>query len=65
MLNKELDNLKLTTPEDIIISISISRINFITEELGDNSLSILVIGSRNVYAKEQMTIVLHYVNERD
>lgn len=38
--------------------------NVILEELGDSYFALLVDESRNVSTKEQMVIVLHYVDKR-
>ena len=61
------ENLKLTSPDiqkDIINVIVVEILNEIIRDIGDRCFSILVDESRDVSTKEQMAIVLRYVNEK-
>ncbi|XP_022883711.1 uncharacterized protein LOC111400537 [Olea europaea var. sylvestris] len=58
-------NCKLTSPnvqKDIVNAYAIETINIIIKDVGDSLFSILVDESRDVSMKEQMSIVLHYVD---
>ena len=62
-----LENLKLTSldiQKDIINVIAVETLNTIIRDIGDRCFSILVDESRDVSTKEQMAIVLRYVNEK-
>ncbi|XP_052299730.1 uncharacterized protein LOC107177392 [Citrus sinensis] len=57
--------LKVTCPDtqkDIVSACAIDTTNAIIREMGDAFVSILVDKSRNVSIKEQMVVVLRYVN---
>ncbi|KAM5552412.1 zinc finger MYM-type protein 1-like [Rosa sericea] len=59
------ENLKLTSPDiqkDIVSAISVEVVNRIASELGDSLFAILVDESRDMSSKEQMAIVLRYVD---
>ncbi|XP_050369225.1 uncharacterized protein LOC126787371 [Argentina anserina] len=59
------ENLKLTSPDiqnDIVSTISIEIVNRIAHELGDSLFAIIVDESRDMSCKEQMAIVLRYVD---
>ncbi|XP_022871492.1 zinc finger MYM-type protein 1-like [Olea europaea var. sylvestris] len=58
-------NCKLTSPDvqkDIVNACAIETINVIIKDVGDSLFSILVDESRDVSMKEQMSIVLRYVD---
>ncbi|XP_022866542.1 zinc finger MYM-type protein 1-like [Olea europaea var. sylvestris] len=58
-------NCKLTSPDvqkDIVNTCAIETINVIIKDVGDSLFSILVDESCDVSMKEQMSIVLHYVD---
>ncbi|XP_062014178.1 uncharacterized protein LOC133730642 [Rosa rugosa] len=60
------ENLKLTSPDiqkDIVSAISVEIVNTIASELGDSLFAILVDESRDMPSKEQMAIVLRYVDD--
>ncbi|KAK1558529.1 hypothetical protein Q3G72_003401 [Acer saccharum] len=60
------ENLKMIAPKihkDIISAISIEIINTIIRNIGDSLFSILVDESRDISLKEQMAIVLRYVDK--
>ncbi|XP_070682427.1 uncharacterized protein [Malus domestica] len=60
------ENLKLTSPDiqkDISSAISYEIINAITSDINDSLFSILVDESRDKSSKEQMAIVLRYVDK--
>ena len=60
------ENLKLTAPsiqKDIVNAIAVETINIIMKDIGDAFFSILVDESRDISIKEQMAIVLRYVNK--
>ena len=66
-LKNALENLKLTAPEiqnDIVITIEIETLNVIVKDLGNAIFSILVDESRDLLGKEQMVVVLRYVDEK-
>lgn len=59
------ENMKLISPDiqkDIVSAISIEIINTIASEIGDSLFAILVDESRDMSSKEQMAIVLRYVD---
>ncbi|PON53209.1 hypothetical protein TorRG33x02_305960, partial [Trema orientale] len=59
------DNLKLTSPDiqkEIVHASAVETINVIIKDIGDALFSILVDESRDVSIKEQMSVVLRYVN---
>ena len=59
-------NLKLTSSniqKDIVNIAAVETINVIIKDLGNALFYILVDESRDISIKEQMTVVLHYVNE--
>ncbi|XP_050222231.1 uncharacterized protein LOC126672328 [Mercurialis annua] len=59
-------NLKLTSPDiqkDIVHACAIETTNSIIHDLGNNLFSILVDESRDVACKEQMAMVIRYVNK--
>ena len=61
------ENLKLTAPEiqkDIVRAIVIKTLNVIVKDLGNAIFSILVDEPRDLSGKEQMVVVLRYVNEK-
>ncbi|XP_022893953.1 zinc finger MYM-type protein 1-like [Olea europaea var. sylvestris] len=58
-------NCKLTSPDvqkDIVNACAIETINVIIKDVGDSLFSILVVESCDVSMKEQMSIVLRYVD---
>ena len=60
------ENLKLTSPDiqkDIVSAAAIETINVIMKDIGSGLFSILVDESRDVSMKEQMAVVLRYVDE--
>ncbi|KAI0520419.1 hypothetical protein KFK09_007893 [Dendrobium nobile] len=61
------ENLKLIAPEiqkDITRSFAIAITKFISEEIGDKFYSVLVDESRDTSAKEQMAIIVRFVNKK-
>ena len=59
------ENLKLTAPsiqKDIVNAIVVETIHIIVKDIGDAFFSILVDESCDISIREQMAIVLHYVN---
>lgn len=50
--------------QDIIIACKMETIKYIIKDLNDDYFSILVDESREVSCKEQMTIVLRYVDRK-
>ncbi|XP_052208840.1 uncharacterized protein LOC127812456 [Diospyros lotus] len=61
------ENLKLTSPDiqkDIISVAAFETINIIINEIGDGLFSILVDESHDISVKEQISIVLLYVNKK-
>ena len=61
------ETLKLTTPkiqEDIVRAIAIETLNVIVKDLGNTIFSTLVDESRDLSGKEQMAVVLQYVDEK-
>ena len=67
ILKNALENLKLTSPDiqkDIINVIAVETFNVIIRDIGDRCFSILIDESRDVSTKEQMAIVLRYMNEK-
>ncbi|XP_028553763.1 zinc finger MYM-type protein 1-like [Dendrobium catenatum] len=67
VLKNALENLKLTAPDiqkDICRAISIAITDYIKAEVGDSFFSILVDEARDVSGKEQMAVVIRYVNEK-
>ena len=66
VLNNAPENLKLTSPEiqkDIINAAAIETTNAIIEDIGSDFFSILVDECRDVSVKEQMGVVIRYVNK--
>ncbi|XP_031262833.1 zinc finger MYM-type protein 1-like [Pistacia vera] len=60
------DNLKLTSPKiqkDIVSAASNEIVSAIIRDLGDSLFCIMIDESRDISRKEQMTIVLCYVNK--
>ncbi|KAI0516273.1 hypothetical protein KFK09_008945 [Dendrobium nobile] len=60
-------NASLTAPEiqkDITRAISIAITDFIKEEIGENYFSLLVDEARDISSKEQMAIVVRFVNKK-
>ena len=60
-------NVKLTSPDiqkDIANVVTIETVNIIIQDIGDSLFSILVDESRDISTKEQMAVVLHYVNKK-
>jgi len=60
-------NLKLTSTDiqkDIVSVVAFKTINVIINEIGDMLFSFLVDESRGISVKEQMSIVLHYMNKK-
>jgi hypothetical protein len=61
------ENLKLTSPKiqrDIISAIAVETTNSIIRDVGDELFAILVDEARDISVKEQMAVVLHFVDER-
>ncbi|KAL5559866.1 hypothetical protein UlMin_036077 [Ulmus minor] len=61
------ENMKLTSPDiqkDIVNAVAVETINIIIQDIGNSLFSILVDESRDISTKEQMAIVLHYVNNK-
>ncbi|RWR86363.1 zinc finger MYM-type protein 1-like protein [Cinnamomum micranthum f. kanehirae] len=61
------ENLKLTSPKiqkDIVNAASMETTQAIISELGDAPFALLVDEYRDISMKEQMAVVLRYVNER-
>ncbi|XP_074296855.1 uncharacterized protein LOC141627511 [Silene latifolia] len=66
MMKKRSGNLQLTSPgiqKDIVNAISLETLKVIFEELGDDFFAILVDESSDVSYKEQMAIILRFVNK--
>ena len=60
------ENLKLTSSDiqkDIVNAAAIETINIIIKDLGNALFSILVDESHDISTKEQMTVILRYMNE--
>ena len=67
VLKNASENLKLTSldiQKDIINAIVVETLNAIIMDVGDRCFLIFIDESRDVSIKEQMTIVLRYVNEK-
>uniref|UniRef100_A0A5B7B014 Putative zinc finger MYM-type protein 1-like n=1 Tax=Davidia involucrata TaxID=16924 RepID=A0A5B7B014_DAVIN len=67
VLRNPLKNLKFVTPDiqkDIVNAAANETTNAIIEDLGDDLFAILVDESCDVSSKEQMTVVLRYVDKR-
>ncbi|XP_074314652.1 uncharacterized protein LOC141649882 [Silene latifolia] len=65
-MKKRSGNLQLTSPgiqKDIVNAISLETLKVIFEELGDDFFAILVDESSDVSYKEQMAIILRFVNK--
>ncbi|XP_062112576.1 uncharacterized protein LOC133823741 [Humulus lupulus] len=65
-LTNALDNLKLTSPDihkDIVRVAAFETLDMIIKEIGDALFFILVDESHDISTKEQMTIVLRYVDK--
>ena len=65
-LKNALENLKLTSPniqKDIIWAGTATIIDAIIKDIGDALFAILVYESRDIAIKEQMAIVLRYVDK--
>ena len=61
------ENLKLTSPtiqKDIVSSVAYETISYIIQDIDDALFSILVDEARDVSIKEQMVVVLRYVNKK-
>ncbi|KAL5562173.1 hypothetical protein UlMin_031920 [Ulmus minor] len=61
------ENIKLTSPDiqkDIVNVVAVEIVNIIIQDIGDSLFSILVDESRDISTKEQMAIVLRYVNNK-
>lgn len=61
------ENLQLTSPKiqkDIVSAIAFETLDVIMRDIGDRLFSILVDESRDVSVKEQMSVVLRYVNQK-
>ncbi|KAL4032737.1 hypothetical protein IC575_005819 [Cucumis melo] len=61
------ENLKLTAPDiqkDIVNCIAVEIVNSIIQDIGDKLFSILIDESKDISSKEQMSIVLRYVDKR-
>ena len=61
------ENLKLTLPEihkDIVTAASIETCNAIVTCLGDAFFSVLIDESRDISTKEQMAVVLRFVDKK-
>ncbi|XP_057791317.1 uncharacterized protein LOC131008458 [Salvia miltiorrhiza] len=66
VINGAPENLKLIAPsiqKDIVNAAAAKTINIIMEEIGGSLFSILVDESRDISMKEQMAIVLRFVNK--
>ena len=60
------ENLKLTSPDiqkDIVRAAAFETLDIIIKEIGDALFSILVDESRDISTKEQMAVVLRYVDK--
>ncbi|KAL0556550.1 hypothetical protein IC582_005064 [Cucumis melo] len=60
------ENLKLTAPDiqkDIVNCIAVEIVNSIIQDIGDKLFSILIDESKDISSKEQMSIVLRYVDK--
>ena len=65
-LNNAPQNLKLVAPEiqkDIVSVAASETINVIIKDLGDALFSILIDEARDISIKEQMAVVIRYVNK--
>ena len=65
-INSAPENLKMIAPKiqrDMVSAISIEIINTIIRDIGNSLFSILVDESRDISSKEQMAIVLRYVDK--
>ena len=61
------ENLKLAAPDiqkDIVNCIAVEIVNSIIQDIGDKLFSILIDESKDISSKEQMSIVLRYVDKR-
>ena len=61
------ENLKLTSPDiqkDIVNAFAVETVNGFINDIRDSLFSILVDESRDISMKEQMAVVLRYVNKR-
>ncbi|KAL5557311.1 hypothetical protein UlMin_039547 [Ulmus minor] len=66
-LNNAPENIKLTSPDiqkDIVNVVAVETINIIIQDIGDSLFSILVDESHDISTKEQMVVVLCYVNNK-
>ena len=66
-LNNAPENMKLTSPDiqkDIVNAVAVETVNIIIQDIGDSLFSILVDESRDISTKEQMVVVLRYVNNK-
>ncbi|XP_022899434.1 zinc finger MYM-type protein 1-like [Olea europaea var. sylvestris] len=66
-LSNALENLQLTSPKiqkDIVSAIAFETLDVIMRDIGVRLFSILVDESRDVSVKEQMSVVLRYVNQK-
>ena len=67
MSNNAPKNLKVTTHDiqkEIMNAATTETINTITHDLGDDFFSILVNKSHDIAIKEQMVVLLRYVNKK-
>ncbi|GFZ05583.1 General transcription factor 2-related zinc finger protein [Actinidia rufa] len=67
VLKNTFENLKLVSPaiqKDIVNVAAIEILNVIINDIGDECFSILVDESRDVSIKEQMAVVVRYVNAK-
>ncbi|KAL5557496.1 hypothetical protein UlMin_039732 [Ulmus minor] len=61
------ENLKLTSPDiqkDIVSAAAAETIDVIIKDIGDSLFSVLVDESRDISVKEQMAVVLRYVDKK-
>ncbi|KAJ9564549.1 hypothetical protein OSB04_000515 [Centaurea solstitialis] len=67
ILNNAPDNLKLTSPDiqkDIVNVVAKETMELIVRDLGDDFFAVLVDESHDVSIKEQMSVVLRYVDKK-
>ena len=66
-MENALENLKLTSPKiqkDIVSAAAMETTKAIISELGDAPFALLVDESRDISMKEQMAIILSYVDKK-
>ena len=66
-LNNAPENMKLTSPniqKDIVNAVAVETVNIIIQDIRDSLFSILVDESRDISTKEQIVVVLSYVNKK-